>query len=229
MITCIAIDDEPLALEVLKKYASQAEELNLIAIYSDALEAVEFLKDNTVDLLFLDVNMPDINGFQLYKSLPIKPMVIFTTAYKEFAVDGFEVDAIDYLLKPFDLARFKRAVNKVIARNKNNIDNQTTSPYLYIHADYKMLKIPFEEIIYMEALDDYVKIHTASQFYMTLISMKKMMEKLPEKQFVRIHRSYIVACDKISFVQFRQLGLINNIKLPVGDTYRAEIGHLKKL
>lgn len=229
MISCIAIDDEPLALEVLKKYASHTPELKLVGTWSDAIEAMNYLQHNTVSLLLLDIQMPDINGFQLYKNLAVKPMVIFTTAYKEYAIDGFEADAVDYLLKPFNLARFQKAVAKAATweKYKKNSERIPSSPYLYIHEDYKMVKIPFSEIIYIEALDDYVKIHTAARFYLTLLSMKKVLEKLPEKQFIRIHRSYIVATEKIVFSQFRKLGLINNIELPVGDTYRAEIQDFK--
>src|SRR5450432_3796128 len=118
MISCIAIDDEPLALEVLKKYASQTPGLKLVATYSDAIEAMNYLQNNQVSLLLLDIQMPDINGFQLYRNLVVKPMVIFTTAYKEFAIDGFEADAVDYLLKPFNLARFQKAITKAIAWEK---------------------------------------------------------------------------------------------------------------
>jgi two-component system LytT family response regulator len=228
MINCVAIDDEPLALEVLKKYTSRLPDLQLMMTFSDAIEAVAYLQKNQVDLLFLDIQMPDINGFQLYNNLAIKPMVIFTTAYKEFAVEGFEVDAIDYLLKPFNLARFEKAVTKALSRENSKEKEETPSQYLYIHADYKMVKIPFAEIIFMEALDDYVKVVTGTQSYLTLLSMKKMLDKLPKKQFIRIHRSYIVAIDKITFLQYRKIGLPNNLELPVGDTYRTEISALKR-
>lgn len=230
MISCIAIDDEPLALEVLKKYISQVPELNLVATYSDAIEASQYLQEHPVNLLFLDIQMPDINGFQLYRNLAEKPMVIFTTAYKEYAVDGFEVEAIDYLLKPFNLARFQKAVARVNNRVPLKQSNETAIPArgLYIHEDYKMVKIPFEEIIYIEALDDYIRIHTGSKSHLTLLSMKKVLEKLPANQFTRIHRSYIIANEKIVFVQFRKLGLVNEIELPVGDTYRSSIPDLRK-
>ncbi len=228
MINCVAIDDEPLALEVLKKYICKLPNLQLLMTFSDAIEAVAYLQKNQVDLLFLDIQMPDINGFQLYNNLANKPMVIFTTAYKEFAVEGFEVDAIDYLLKPFNLARFEKAVTKALSRENSKEKEETPSQYLYIHADYKMVKIPFAEIIFMEALDDYVKVVTGTQSYLTLLSMKKMLDKLPKKQFIRIHRSYIVAIDKITFLQYRKIGLPNNLELPVGDTYRTEISALKR-
>ncbi len=229
MINCIAIDDEPLALEVLKKYIFQIPELHLLYVFSDAIEAMEYLKNNEVELLLLDIQMPDINGFELYNNLPVKPMVIFTTAYKEYAVEGFDVDAIDYLLKPFNLTRFKMAVNRAVSRSVLKAkEPHLPSQFLYIHSEYKMVKIPFAEIIFIEALDDYIKINTDTQSYRTLLSLKKILEKLPKKEFIRIHRSYIVATEKISFLQYRKIGLINNIELPVGDTYRATIAGLKK-
>lgn len=229
MINCIAIDDEPLALEVLKKYISQIPELHLLSVFSDAIEAVEYLKNNEVELLFLDIQMPDINGLEVYNNLPVKPMVIFTTAYKEYAVDGFDVDAIDYLLKPFNLARFKVAVSKAVSRSILKAkEEHLPSQYLYIHSEYKMVKIAFTEIIFIEALDDYIKINTDTQSYLTLLSLKKILEKLPKKEFIRIHRSYIVAIEKISFLQYRKIGLINNMELPVGDTYRSTMALLKK-
>jgi DNA-binding LytR/AlgR family response regulator len=229
MINCIAIDDEPLALEVLKKYISQIPELHLQYVFSDAIEAMEYLKNNEVELLLLDIQMPDINGFELFNNLPVKPMVIFTTAYKEYAVEGFDVDAIDYLLKPFNLTRFKMAVSRAVSRSVLKAkEPHLPSQFLYIHSEYKMVKIPFAEIIFIEALDDYIKINTDTQSYRTLLSLKKILEKLPKKEFIRIHRSYIVATEKISFLQYRKIGLLNNIELPVGDTYRVTIARLKK-
>lgn len=230
MISCVAIDDEPLALEVVKKYISKTPDLHLDALFSNALEAQDYLKRKSVDLVFLDIQMPGINGIQLYKSLAIKPMVIFTTAYKEFAIDGFEVDAIDYLLKPFDLQRFQKGVSKAILWQKLNTENNNDQQkdFLSIHSDYKMIKIPYREIIFIEASDDYAKINTNSQSYLTLLSMKAVFEKLSKNLFIRIHRSYIVAINQIAFVQFRKIGLANGIELPVGDTYRNEIAKLKK-
>ena len=146
------------------------------------------------------------------------------------AIDGFEADAVDYLLKPFNLTRFQKAITKTATwlASTKIADAKTASSYLYIHEDYKMVKIALNEIMYMEALDDYVKIYNDTKSYLTLLSMKKMLEKLPEKQFIRIHRSYIVATEKIIYLQFRKLGLINEIELPVGDTYQSEIRDFKK-
>lgn len=227
MISCIAIDDEPLALEVLKKYASRLPELNLLATFSDAVKAQQYLQENPVSLLFLDIQMPDINGLQLYGQLKIKPMVIFTTAYKEYALDGFEAEAVDYLLKPFNMARFEKAVAKAADQERIRERKNTHPDYLYVHAGYRVVKIIISEIIYIESQDDYVKINTSTNTYLTLMSMKAMMEKLPAGKFIRIHRSYIAAIDKIVFMQFRKVGLINNVELPVGDTYRVSVAAVK--
>ncbi|HEY5464015.1 MAG TPA: LytTR family DNA-binding domain-containing protein [Hanamia sp.] len=231
MINCIAIDDEPLALEVVKKYISKTPELHLETAFSDAIEALDHLKKNPVDLLFLDIKMPGINGIDLYKQLLPKPMVIFTTAYIEYAVDGFELDAVDYLLKPFDYERFHRAVTKAILKFNIAIDENKAlkKEFLYIHSDYKMIKIACEDIFFIEASNDYAKIHTSSHSYLTLLSMKAIMEKLPSGQFFRIHRSYIISKVQIAFIQFRKIGMLNGIELPVGDTYRKEILELKKI
>lgn len=228
MTTCVAIDDEPLALEVLKIYIAKIPELHLIGSFSDAEEGLSFLQKNTVALLFLDINMPNLNGFELYFALQIKPMIIFTTADKEHAIEAFEIDAIDYLLKPFNFIRFETAITKTYNRRQVKEKEDISSQHLYIHSDYKIVKIAFSEIVYIEASDDYVTIYTGIQSYLTLLSMKKILGKLPAMDFLRIHRSYIVAKDKISFLQYRKIGLINNIELPVGDTYRRTISGIKK-
>lgn len=230
MINCVIIDDEPLALEVVKKYILKSPDLHLEATLSDSIEALEYLKKNSADLLFLDIQMPGLNGIELYKELLPKPMVIFTTAYMEYAVDGFELNAIDYLLKPFDFDRFQRAVKKATFRFNTSADENKAlkKEFLYIHSDYKMIKIACEDIIFIEASNDYAKIHTTSQSYLTLLSMKAILEKLPSKQFSRIHRSYIASNAQIAFIQFRKVGMLNGIQLPVGDTYRKEILKLKK-
>ena len=228
MTTCVAIDDEPLALEVIKIYIAKIPDLHLIGSFSDAAEGLAFLQKNIVTLLFLDINMPNLNGFELYYALQIKPMIIFTTADKRYAVEAFEIDAIDYLLKPFNFIRFETAITKTYNRRQVKEKEDISTQHLYIHSDYKIVKIAFCEIVYIEASDDYVTIYTGIQSYLTLLSMKKILGKLPAMDFLRIHRSYIVAKDKISFLQYRKIGLLNNIELPVGDTYRRTISSLKK-
>lgn len=230
MISCIAIDDEPLALEVLKKYIAKTPEVRLVKTFTDAIKAMAYLEMHPVDLLLLDIQMPDINGMELYNNLSEKPLAIFTTAHKEYAVEGFEMDAVDYLLKPFNLTRFQKAIHKVMVSKKPEVqeEQQHSSQYLYINADYKIVKVAFTDIIYIEALDNYVKINTANQSFLTLSSMKSILQKLPPGQFTRIHRTYIVANEKITFFQYRKIGLANGMELPVGDTYRGEISLKKK-
>ena len=229
-MNCVAIDDEPLALEVIKKFISQTEGLALQAIFTDAIQAQGFLQKNETSLLLCDIRMPGINGLDLYRSITPRPMVIFTTAHPDYAAQAFELDAVDYLLKPFNLARFQKAIAKSLAQLKLTevIQSAVSEPFLYINSEYKTLKIPFNEIIYIEALDDYVKINTLTQSHKSLLSMKKMVQMLPEKNFIRIHRSYIVAREKLVFIQARKVGLINNVEVPVGDTYKNVVKALLK-
>lgn len=229
MISCVAIDDELLALEVVKRYISKSGNLHLQAFFSNALEGQEFLQCNPVDLLFLDIQMPGVNGLQLYRSLQIKPMVIFTTAHKEFAIEGFDLEAIDYLLKPFDMERFQKAINKAVIWQNAIAQNQDIqNEFLQIQSDYKTIKIGYTEIVFIEASNDYAKVHTKRESYSTLLSMKAMVAKLPKNLFMRIHRSYIVPVNQILFIQFRKIGLINGMEFPIGDTYRADVAELKR-
>ncbi len=229
MLNCVAIDDEALALEVVKRYISKTSGLNLKSTFLNALEGQEYLKNNHVDLIFLDIQMPELNGIHLYKNLPVRPMVIFTTAHSEFAIDGFELEAIDYLLKPFGLERFQRAVTRAGLWQKINAQIEDSHDvFLQIHSDYKIIKIRYNEIIFVEASNDYAKIHTKQETFSTLLSMMAMVEKLPTNLFIRIHRSYIVAINQILFIQFRKIGLVTGIELAIGETYRARVAELKK-
>jgi two-component system LytT family response regulator len=224
MISCIAIDDEPLALELLKTYIQKMSSLYFMGAYEDALNAVEFLKNNKVDLLFLDINMPDINGLDLFKSLKEKPMVIFTTAYSSHAVEGFELQAIDYLLKPFTFERFSKAINKVMDYQQfKNQNLNSDSAYLFVKSGYDLVKITWEDITYIEGLDDYIKIHLATgKTVVTLMTLKTVLERLPQEKFVRIHRSFIVPTGKIQGMRKRKL-LLNDIELPIGETYYPQV------
>ena len=206
MITCIAVDDEPLALALLKEYISRVSYLQLAAAFTDAVEARTFLKKEKIDLIFLDIQMPDINGIQLYHSMPEKPMVIFTTAFSEYAVEGFNVNAIDYLLKPFEYDRFVKAVYKAKEYYDFTLNQEIRLSSIFVKADYQLVKVNLKEVLFIEGLDDYIRIHLAdNKSILTLMSLKAITEKLPAHEFIRIHRLYIAALGKIEKVNSRKV------------------------
>ncbi|MDB5118906.1 MAG: DNA-binding response regulator [Sphingobacteriales bacterium] len=220
-LKCVAIDDEPLALELITKYVALFPELQLIYTFEDAVSGAEFLAKSSVDLLFIDINMPDITGLDLVRSLTKKPMVIFVTAYKNFAFEGFELQALDYLLKPIDFKRFSAAVTKAIDYyNYKNSDNSESDESIYVYSEYRMIKIELKDIEYIESMEDYIKIYltSAPKPVLTLMTLKKMLEKLPNTGFRRIHRSYIVALKKIKVIHNRKVKLAN-AELTVSDSY----------
>lgn len=222
---CIAVDDELPALELIKNYAAKISSLQLLHTFNDAVSAGEYLRNTHVDLLLVDINMPDINGIDLVSSLQNKPLVIFTTAYKKFAYDGFELDAVDYLLKPIDFERFKKGVNKAIEILQNKVlpkPNEQES--LFVWSEYKMLKIELNEIEYIEGLEDYIRINISnSKPVLTLMTMKAFIEKLPANKFLRIHRSYIIPLNKIVSILNKKVLLVSGRTLPVSDTYAASL------
>ncbi|MEB0263750.1 MULTISPECIES: LytTR family DNA-binding domain-containing protein [unclassified Mucilaginibacter] len=221
VLKCVAIDDEPLALELIKNYVSRFPSLQLLQTFEDAVSGAEYLRNNPVDLLFVDINMPDITGIDLVRSLESKPMVIFTTAYKNFAFEGFELEAIDYLLKPIDVKRFGKAIEKAAdyLRYKTATTVQGEDENLYVYSEYRMVKIALKDIEYIESMEDYIKIHLQfDKTVLTLMPLKKVLEKLPEDKFQRIHRSYIVPVSKIISIQNRKVKL-PAIELPISDSY----------
>lgn len=238
MIRCLAIDDEPLALRQLVTYIQRVPFLELAAQCQSALEAREFLAEETVDAIFCDINMPDLNGMDFIKSLQAPPLIVFTTAYSEYAVEGFRVNAVDYLLKPFGLDDFRRAANRIKERMENvstNIQHltPTTQPdTLFVKTDYRMVKINIADIRYVEGMSEYLKIYLEGEAkpIVTLLSMKKMEERLrvgdqrsgmsqPEN-FMRIHRSYIVNLHKIQEVNKNRIIMDADTYLPIGDMYK---------
>lgn len=229
-LKCIAIDDEPLALELIKNYTARFPELELLHTFDDAISGAEFIRNTPVDILFVDINMPDITGLDLVRSLAERPIIIFTTAHKKFAIDGFELDAIDYLLKPISFERFSKAVSKAIeyARYKNKTENETTEN-LFVYSEYRLIRIPLNDIEYIESLEDYIKIHLIdTKTILTLMPLKKVLEKLPAAKFKRIHRSYVVAINKVSSVLNRKVRLTSSAELPVSDSYSHFIKEWKK-
>ncbi|ANH81603.1 DNA-binding response regulator [Niabella ginsenosidivorans] len=218
MIKAIAIDDEPLALDVISTFCKQCSGIALLEIFDNAVAGKTFAEKAQPDLVFVDINMPDINGLDLVNGLTYDPMIIFTTAYKEFALEGFELSAVDYLLKPFSFERFKKAIEKAEKYYRGIREKKEDS--LLVYAEYRMIKILFSDILYIESLDDYIKIYLKDgRSVLTLLSLKKVLERLPEQEFARIHRGYIVSIkEAVSFLG-RKLRISNGAELPVGETY----------
>lgn len=220
MINAIAIDDEPPALRVISTFSASFDFLNLQKTFTRTDEAFNFLQKNKIDLLFLDIQMPTMSGLEFYKKLHQNTMVIFTTAFSEYAVEGFNLNAIDYLLKPFTKERFEQAIRKA-NDFKNYIAQQqnTESEYLFIKADYSLHKIAFADIVYIEGLDDYAKIHLVNgKPLVARITMKGLLEKLPSSLFVRVHRSYIVPLKGVKQVRNKVIS-IGDIDISIGSSY----------
>ena len=214
-IICLAVDDEPPALEILKKYIHAVQHLELAGTCADAIEALTFLQNHPVDLLFLDIQMPQLLGTDLIRTLKKPPKVIFTTAFRKFAVEGFELDAVDYLLKPISFERFLKAVNKVMDTSLqviengftgNNKPNNLTDAFISLRADRKNLKISLNDILYIESLKDYIKVITVNKTIITKQSISSIEEMLPKENFIRIHRSYIVSLNLLAELIYKNLG-----------------------
>ena len=225
MIRCLAIDDEPLALQQIANYISKVPFLELAAQCQSTVEARTFLEHDTVDAIFCDINMPDLNGMDFVKSLAAPPLVVFTTAYSEYAVEGFRVNAVDYLLKPFGLQDFLRAANRLrerVEREERNVKSEEErNDTLFLKTDSRIVKVSISDIRYIEGMSEYLKVWLDSQPkpIITLFSMKKMEEYLPTS-FMRIHRSYIVNLTKIQEVNKNRVILDANTYLPIGDLYK---------
>jgi len=217
MIKCIVVDDEPTARDILQMLIKQIEGLELIALCKNAMEALDVLNKNTIDLIFLDINMPDMSGISLAKSIPKRTKVIFTTAYREYAVDGFDLQAVDYLLKPIALERLVQAVQKY--RLENTTAQESGKDYLVVRSDRKMIKINFADILYVESLSDYVKLHTSNQSIITRETITALEAKLPSNAFIRIHRSFIVSINAISSYTNEYVE-INDSSLTISRSYR---------
>ena len=228
-IKCVAIDDEPLALEIIKDYIEKVSFLELIKTFESAVESIDFLKKNKVDLLFLDIQMEELTGIQLLNILNPKPNVIFTTAYDSFAIQGFELDAVDYLLKPISFERFLKAVSKVYEKlNLESLSENKTKEatiytpgddFFFVKTEFRLEKVNFSEILYIEGMGDYLRIVTPDKRVMTLQNFKKMEEMLPVNKFYRIHKSYIVALDKIENIERNRIKITDKL-IPISDTYK---------
>lgn len=219
--SCMIVDDEPLAQDVLKQYIHQHPSLQLTAVCDDAFEAHRLLAQQKIDILFLDVNLPKLSGIHLLRSLPQPPAVIFTTAYPEFAVEGFELDAVDYLVKPFSLERFLKAVNKVIARQSRAASGHIQD-FIFVKADKKVFRVVISDILDAEALGDYVRLRMAHTQHLVNSTLRDLLEELPKDQFVRVHKSFAIALNKIEFIEGNYIRIAGK-DIPIGATYREEL------
>ena len=227
MIRCMAIDDEPLALQQIVAYIGKVPFLELAAQCQSALEAKAFLEQNTVDAIFCDINMPDLNGMDFVKSLAVPPLIVFTTAYSEYAVEGFRVNAVDYLLKPFGLQDFQRAANRLKERLESSVADthsvvgDSVADTLFLKTEYRIVKVNISDIRYVEAMSEYLKVYLQGEAkpIVTLLSLKKMEERLPDN-FMRIHRSYIVNLNMIQEVNKNRIIMDADTYLPIGDLYK---------
>ncbi len=233
-IKCLVIDDEPLAREILRQHIEGVEALQLAGTCSNAVEAISFLKEHPVDLLFLDIQMPQLLGTNFIRTLKNPPKVIFTTAFRKYAVEGFELDAVDYILKPISFERFLKAVNKVMQVNFNTEqvhvqakenNHDVASSFLYFRADRKMVKIFFRDILFIEALKDYIKIVTTPKTIVTKYVLSTLEEMLPAGEFLRIHKSYIVAIGKIESYNADSIQIMKN-ELPIGRLYKFDVARI---
>ena len=224
-IRCIAIDDEPLALKQISSYISKTPFLETVAICHSAFDAMEYLSKNEVDLMFVDINMPDVNGMDFEKSLAQKPQIIFTTAYSEYAMEGFQVDALDYILKPISYAVFLKSANKAKTWFELNLRQpeiiHATKDSLFVKSEYKMLRIFLSEITYIESSNEYIQIHLINgEPVTTLIRLKVMEEQLPKDKFMRVHRSFIVNLDRVKVIERNRIVFDPNVYIPVGEQYK---------
>jgi len=226
MIRCIAIDDEPLALRQIVGYIKKTPFLELTGQCESALKAIELLENSTVDLMFVDINMPDLSGMDFVKALDNPPKIVFVTAYSEYAVEGFRVDAIDYLLKPISYGDFLKSANKVKSLFETLIHKSdkvnSNNDFLFIKSEYKILRINFDDITYIEGMSEYIRIHLSNaRPVMTLLSMKAVDEILPSDRFMRVHRSYIVNLSKISVIERNRIVFDGKVYIPVSEQYKS--------
>jgi two-component system, LytTR family, response regulator len=226
-LNCLIVEDEPLARNLLKDYVGKVSFLNLVGETSNPLEAIEILNNNQIDLLLLDIQMPEITGMTLLKVLQKKPYVILTTAYSEYALESYELDVIDYLLKPITFDRFLKAVNKVSQRIQNEIESpakeamasEVNSSFFFVKDGTKLVKVVFDDLLYVEGLKDYIILHTTTKKIVTLQRIKNIELQLPSHQFIRIHNSFIVSLDAIESI-YKEKVQIGKVEIPISDSYK---------
>ena len=231
-INCIAVDDEPLALKKMKQYIEKVDFLNLLDLIDNGVEAINYIKQHQVDLVFLDIQMNDLTGIEMLESISRKPLIVFTTAYEDYALQGYELDVTDYLLKPISFKRFLKAIDKVSEiirqRNPGSLEGfeyknkEMQIDHLFIKTNNKMQRIDFNDILYVEAMKDYVKIYTYKEKLITLCNIKNFLEKLPKDKFVRIHKSYVVSLNKIEAIKRKNLEIAGK-DIPIGETFKNSL------
>ncbi len=229
-IKCIIIDDEPLAVEVIKTHLSEFSNMELVGVFSNPIEALNLMEKENIDAVFLDINMPKMNGLEFIKSIGPKTNFIVTTAYREYAVESFDLDVLDYLVKPIPFVRFLKSINKlsqkIISEVKDDPLRETKEKsFIFLKVNKKLVKVKFEDILYIESLKDYIKVFTIVEDYIVHKSLTGITEELPKEQFLRIHRSFAIALDKIKEVEGNTVQ-INNKRIPIGRKY---LNHAKSI
>lgn len=234
-IRCVIVDDEPLAIRVLEKHIMNVPDLELVATFDNAISAGDFLQNNNIDLLFLDIQMPVVTGIEFIKNTAIQPKVILTTAYREHALEGYELDIIDYLLKPISFIRFYKSVNKyrglsstITTTDLKSSETAIKSDYIFVNSNKKMIRIAFDNMLFIDSIKDYVRIHTVNETIITKDKISSFVQKLPAA-FLRIHRSYIVNSEKIAALTAKDVVLINGMEIPIGASYKEIIELIKNL
>lgn len=225
-IKCLIVDDEPLAINVIRRHLGSFEEFEVVDCCNDAMQAFQVLKKKDIHLMFLDINMPELSGIDFIKGLDTKPLVVITTAYREFAVESFELDVFDYLVKPIALPRFVKTMDKAMEYfrllNSQPSKHKENNDYLFIKVDKKMVKVFFSDILYIESLKDYVRVVTQYENFITHHNLRSISKSLPADKFIRIHRSYTVAIEKIRSLEGNNVGIQDKM-LPIGRNYQKEI------
>lgn len=225
-LNCIIIDDEPLAIDVIAEHVERTPFLSLLQTFTHPVKAFEYLSENKVDLLFVDIQMPDLTGIELVSKLDYQPVIIFTTAYEKYAIEGYKVDAIDYLLKPVDYPEFLKAAEKAkkwIYANNQILSIKSDQQFLFIRSEHKLIRIELNSIIYIEGMSEYVRIHRENaKPIMTLLSLKSLEEQLPGYEFMRVHKSYIVNLQKISEIESNTIVCGDGIIIPVSKLYKEK-------
>jgi DNA-binding LytR/AlgR family response regulator len=227
-IRCLIVDDEPLSQDILRKFAGQTPQLEIAGICSNAFEANEALQVENIQLIFLDINMPGLSGIRFVRTLIKPPLIIFTTAYSEYAIDGFEVDAVDFSVKPFSYDRFLKAVNKAVEKiSLKMIKKPDNEDYLLLKSDKKIYRVNYSDITYIESYGDYLKVFTTGKCIVTHEKFKSMEEKLPGDKFIRVHKSFIISIEKIKYIEGNQINM-DNVVVPIGLCFRENLQRILK-